>query len=199
MQQCPAGFNAWLAWRLLVDLVLAMDLASYILLCVVFADWPWQIQVDGLVLLSYLVFLPYLQPVPFTSLHSNSHVLFFFRPGRLSSVSACGLKWTPTVSSRTMPGVRPHVFLHTRTGALRSLTTLSLSLFACHTCRLGRLLLHDGALPHLQPRVLHLPASHVHAGVRQAATSGVPVRIPMHRLTRSIRHIAGTCSCTALR
>lgn len=53
-KQCPAGFNAWLAWRLLVDLVLAMDLASYILLCVVFADWPWQIQVDGLVLLSYL-------------------------------------------------------------------------------------------------------------------------------------------------
>jgi hypothetical protein len=54
-QQCRAGFNAWLAWRLLVDLVLAMDPASYVLLCVVFADWPWQIQVDGLVLLSYLV------------------------------------------------------------------------------------------------------------------------------------------------
>jgi hypothetical protein len=48
-----------------VDLVLAMDLASYVLLCVVFADWPWQIQVDGLVLLSYLVpILSYLQPVP---------------------------------------------------------------------------------------------------------------------------------------
>jgi len=54
-KQCPPGFNAWLAWRLLVDFVLAMDLASYILLCLKLSYWPWQVEMDALVLLSYLV------------------------------------------------------------------------------------------------------------------------------------------------
>jgi len=52
-EKCPSAFNAWLAFRYLVDIVLANDLICYIVFCLRCWEWPEKITIT--VLLCYAI------------------------------------------------------------------------------------------------------------------------------------------------